>query len=78
MPRKKSLTNFFVAEVFIKIIIFSMLLMINHVFIKQIFSAVALEPTLRPPPTGLCVCRGWGRSGSFHQIAAALVMTMKQ
>jgi hypothetical protein len=24
------------------------------------------------------VCRGWGRSGSFHPLAAALVVAMQQ
>jgi hypothetical protein len=28
------------------------------------------------PNTGLC--GGWGRSGSFHPLATALVMAMKQ
>jgi hypothetical protein len=46
-------------------------LSVTHDFIKQIFRAVELAP-----PTGLC--RGWGSSGSFHAVAAALVMAMKQ
>jgi hypothetical protein len=49
-------------------------LSVTNVFIKQIFRAVELAT----PPPNKAVCRGWGRSGSFHPLAAALVMALKQ
>jgi hypothetical protein len=67
----KNLNKLFVSEVFIKNVIFSMLL--THVFIKQIFRAVELAS---PFLTGLC--RGWGSSGSFQPQAVALVIAMNQ
>jgi hypothetical protein len=42
----KILTNFFVSEVFIKNVIFS----VTHVFIKQIFRAVEVAPPPSPSP----------------------------
>jgi hypothetical protein len=53
-------------------------LSVTHVFIKQIFRAVAPAPPFPLPPQGCAVCRGWGRSGCFRPLAAALVMAMMQ
>jgi hypothetical protein len=47
-------------------------LSVTHDFIKQIFKSGGSTPLPPPPSTGLC--RGWDRNGSFHPIAAALVM----
>jgi hypothetical protein len=74
---QKILTNFFVTEVFIKNVIFSMLtLNVTHVFIKQIFKAVKLA---RPFPLPLIGRAGGGDiSGSFQRQVVALVMATKQ
>jgi hypothetical protein len=58
---QKILANFFVSEVFIKIVIFSMLLMnlsVTHVFIKQIFRTVELAPPPSPSPSQGCAGDG--------------------
>jgi hypothetical protein len=50
-------------------------LSVTHVFI--LFLNLQGRKASNPlPPTGLC--RGWGRSGSFNPLAAALVMAVKQ
>jgi hypothetical protein len=75
MPRKIS-KKFVVSEVFNKI--GNVLLMIIEVYLTFLLcksSRLQRKHPLTPPPIGLC--RGWGRSGSFHLLATALVMAMK-
>jgi hypothetical protein len=50
-------------------------LSVTHVFIKQIYRVVEQAPPFPLPPTGLC--GGWGSSGCFHSIAAALCRIRK-
>jgi hypothetical protein len=78
---QKILTNFFVSEVFINKCNFQYAFddnfRVTYVFKSK---SSGLSSSTRPPfplpPTGLC--RGWDRCSSFHPLAAALVMVMKQ